>query len=440
MRTKPFSARHAPRAPAAGARGGPLEQQRPRHGPEACGDGRQQRERGGRARGAVVGARGPRRGCRRGGSEIEDLSHFQHLHRSLPSSGRNLLVPSISASWPPGFNAPPGLLRRRARVGWAEMSVRGALSILGVLAVLSAGLVGLVSRAPANVRRAEVAAGAREPDRGARFSAEQVRRAAAYNRPSYLAVALLALLRGGLLVALALGPWGRLVDALQGVKGGWAVRAVLAAWILVALAGVVTLPVTFVHGFVIEHAWGLSTQGVGGWATDRLRSLLVGGCTTAVAAVAFFGVVRWQPRTWWLWGWGAFTLLTALLVFIWPLVVAPLFNRFTPLDDPELREAVTDLARGAGVEVSAVLVADASRRTRTENAYVAGLGETRRLVLYDTLLEGQGRRETLWVVGHELGHEAERHVLKGVVLSAAGLLVGFGALAWLAARPGVWAW
>jgi STE24 endopeptidase len=320
------------------------------------------------------------------------------------------------------------------------MSVRGALSILGVLAVLSAGLVGLVSRAPANVRRAEVAAGAREPDRGARFSAEQVRRAAAYNRPSYLAVALLALLRGGLLVALALGPWGRLVDALQGVKGGWAVRAVLAAWILVALAGVVTLPVTFVHGFVIEHAWGLSTQGVGGWATDRLRSLLVGGCTTAVAAVAFFGVVRWQPRTWWLWGWGAFTLLTALLVFIWPLVVAPLFNRFTPLDDPELREAVTDLARGAGVEVSAVLVADASRRTRTENAYVAGLGETRRLVLYDTLLEGQGRRETLWVVGHELGHEAERHVLKGVVLSAAGLLVGFGALAWLAARPGVWAW
>jgi STE24 endopeptidase len=340
------------------------------------------------------------------------------------------------------------------------MSPRGAVLVVGALALLGAGLVALAARAPAALRTARPPADATDARRrgfgglgvldagpprergfgGADFSARQKRRAAAYNGPSYLAFGVATLLRVALLGVLARGPWRRLIDALAGLRGGWPARTVVAACVVALLASLVTLPLGYVRGYAIEHAWGLSTQDIGGWASDRLRSLMVGACTTVVAALVFFGVVRWQPRTWWLWGWAIFSLLSILFVLLWPVAVAPLFNRFTPLRDSGLSTAVTDLARRAGVDVDAVLVADASRRTIAQNAYMAGIGRTKRLVVYDTLLQAGGRRETLWVVGHELGHEAERHVLKGALLSSAGLFVGFAVLAWLAVRPWVWSW
>jgi STE24 endopeptidase len=320
------------------------------------------------------------------------------------------------------------------------MSARVALSVLGILALVSAALLGYLSRAPASLRRAEPPPGAVDPANGARFGELARQRSAAYNRASYAGFFIGAALRVAALVVLALGLWRRIVEALEVVPGGWPMHALLLACTVVVLLSVVTLPLAYVRGHVIEHAWGLSTQGLGGWLADRLRSLAVGCCTTGVAAVAFFGVVRWQPRTWWVWGWAAFTLLTILAVWLWPVVVAPLFNRFSPLGRGPLAAEVTGMAQRAGVDIDAVLVADASRRTRAQNAYVAGLGETKRVVLYDTLLDAGERRETLWIVGHELGHAASRHVVKGIALSAAGLLVGFGALAWLAARPGAWAW
>jgi STE24 endopeptidase len=320
------------------------------------------------------------------------------------------------------------------------MSARLTLVVLSVLAMASAALLGYLSRAPASLREAEPPPGAANPAHGASFSMLAVRRAAAYNEASYVGFVIGAVLRVAVLIVLALGLWRRIVGALEALPGGWPVHAALLASVVVLLMAAATWPLAYVRGFVIEHEWGLSTQEAGGWIIDRLRSLAVGCCTTAVAAVAFFAIVRWQPRTWWFWGWAAFTLLTILAVWLWPVVVAPLFNRFTPLQDVSLAEAVTGMARKAGVDIDSVLVVDASRRTRAQNAYVAGLGETRRLVLYDTLLNAGDRRETLWIVGHELGHAASRHVLKGVALSGAGLLAGFGALAWLAERPGAWAW
>jgi STE24 endopeptidase len=320
------------------------------------------------------------------------------------------------------------------------MSPRAALLVLGTLGLTSAGLLAYASRAPASLRLAVPPLGATNPDLGPGFDAEQTRRAAAYNRSSYVAFSCGTLVRIALLCVLALGPWQRLVHALERAPGGWAVRVVILACALVLLSALVTLPLAYVRGFVIEHAWGLSTQSLGAWAGDRVRSLAVGAATAAVAALVFFGVLRWQPRAWWLWAWGAFTLVSFLMVLLWPIIVAPLFNRFTALADPPLAEATTKLAQRAGVDVGAVLVADASRRTTAQNAYVAGLGGTKRLVLYDTLLNEHDGRATLWVVGHELGHARERHVLKGAAVSAVGLFAGLGALAWLGTRAGPWAW
>src|ERR671919_1980121 len=231
-----------------------------------------------------------------------------------------------------------------------------------------------------------------------------------------------------------------MVDWLQRAPGGWAVRAALFGALVSVVLAISAIPLGYVFGYVVQHAWGLSTQDLSEWLTDRARTTAISAGIAAIAAVVFFGVVRWQPRTWWLWGWAAFTLLTAAMSFLWPVLIAPLFNRFTPLPDGPLRTRVVTLGREAGVDVGEVYVIDASKRSSIENAYVAGLGSTKQMVLFDTLIEADDEDATAFVVAHELGHQVESHVLKNVGIASAGMLIGFGALAWLAGRPGVTSW
>jgi STE24 endopeptidase len=116
------------------------------------------------------------------------------------------------------------------------------------------------------------------------------------------------------------------------------------------------------------------------------------------------------------------------LSFVAPVLLEPLFNRFSPLADPELSESLRTLSRRAGVPVRDVLVADASRRTKKENAYVSGLGRTRRVVVYDTLLSRGGPREVRLVVAHELGHRRLRHVARGTALGVGAMAVAVAVL------------
>jgi STE24 endopeptidase len=356
---------------------------------------------------------------------LEGIAHCGYRH------GRS------SARAPEGTAA---TIARGSDYAGPPVTLGRAAGMLVCAALLAGALTALAARAPAELRRHSPERGAADPQLGATFTRRDVERGAAFNRSGYVAVVLSAVL--GLVVAavLARGPFGRMVDAVDKLPGGWATHALALGATVAVLGALVTLPCAYVQGFAVQHAWGLSTQSISGWAADRLRSAAVSAAIDAVAVAAFFGIVRWQPRAWWLWGWAAFAALNALLVFVWPVVVAPLFNRFTPLQDPQLERKIVTLARRAGVDVEDVLVADASRRSSAENAYVAGLGATKRLVLFDTLLRADDERQTLWVVGHELGHEIEGHVEKGVLLSAAGLGAGFLALAWLSGRGGLWAW
>ena len=320
------------------------------------------------------------------------------------------------------------------------MSVGRAVIVILLLAGAAGGILALVSRTPAEVRLAAPSPGSRDPALGARFTPQQIARHGGYRGPSYLSLGLSIALQVAVLVILARGPFSRLVGLLDGVPGGFLVASALAGAAVVAALTLAGLPLSFVRGYSIEQAWGLSTQSPGGWATDQLLALLIGMVTGAVGAVVFFAVVRWQPRTWWLWGWGAFTILSLLLAFVWPVVVAPLFNRFIPLEDRELAGRIKALAAAADVALGDVLVADASRRSTAENAYVAGFSKTKRMVLYDTLLRSGTERETLFVVAHELGHEAESHVMKNIALSSAGLFGGFSLLALLSSRGAWWSW
>lgn len=316
------------------------------------------------------------------------------------------------------------------------MSVVRALFVLLVLASVAAGLVGLVSRAPASVRDAEPDPAATDPSHGAEFTDAQIARHGAYRGPIYLSLALGVALQIATLVVVARGPFRALVGWLP---GPWYVQAALAGVLLGVLLWLVALPIAFVRGFAIQHAWDLSTQDFPGWMSDQGKGVAISMVLSAVAVTTFIGIQRWQPRWWWVVGWIAFSALTALLTFVFPILIAPLFNRFTPVDDA-LATRVRELAQRAGVSVDEVLVADASRRTTQENAYVAGLGATKRVVLDDTLLAAGNEAETMFVVAHELGHEAESHVVKFVGLSALGFGLGFGLLAWLGSFTGLWRW
>ena len=315
-----------------------------------------------------------------------------------------------------------------------------ALLLLAAIAVVAAFLVAFVARAPASVREADLGPEATDAELGSSFTDEQVARHGAYQGPGYLSIALSLLVQVAALVLLARIVVPRFYVRIADLPGGWLVKAVLVTVVVVAVMTVVALPVTYVRGFQMGHAWGLSTQSTGGWISDQLRGLLVTTVTSTVAAVAFLALVRAAPRSWWLWGWVVFSVLTIALAFLWPLVIAPLFNKFTPLEDGALRGRVVRLAEEAGVTLDDVLVADASRRTTAENAYVAGIGASKRMVVYDTLLTGGTEDETAYVVAHELGHEVHKHIWKFVALGSVSLLVGFAVLGWLAGRGSVWSW
>ncbi|MEV6973080.1 M48 family metalloprotease [Kitasatospora sp. NPDC093806] len=230
----------------------------------------------------------------------------------------------------------------------------------------------------------------------------------------------------GLALTLALGltPAGAgLVSAVGGWFGGSRTAEVLAgAAALVLLGQAAQLP--FGAGArSVRARFGLVTQGWAGWAVDALRGLALTLALALPTAAGLYALTAWSPDRWWLPAAAAAALLTAALSFLYPLLVEPVFNRFTSMEPGPLREALLGLAERDDVRVRDVLVADASRRTTALNAYVSGLGATRRIVAYDTLLSTAEPREVELVVAHELGHVKHRDVLTGTVLGAVGAAV-----------------
>jgi STE24 endopeptidase len=257
------------------------------------------------------------------------------------------------------------------------------------------------------------------------FSAKQLSRAEAYSSVQrHLGWASLAV-STGLALVLGLTPLGaRLTRRLP---GPWWLRALLATLALVLAGALVTLPFDLAGR---ENAldYGLTRQSLGGWARDDMVSLLIGWVFAAVLVLVVLGSVRVSPRRWPLLTAVAGAVLTVFGSWVYPVVVEPLFNHFTSLPQGELRTRIMALARTEHVPVSDVLVADASRRTTTLNAYVSGFGSTRRVVLYDNLVNDVPQRETLAVVAHELGHARNNDVLLGTALGAAGVVFGSGLL------------
>jgi len=231
------------------------------------------------------------------------------------------------------------------------------------------------------------------------FSASEIERARDYRRPQLALYGGVMLIQVGVLALLVARPPRRLQGPFRRpVLAAAATGAALSVTISLAV-----LPLKVI-GRQRARDYGLITQSWSGYARDTAVSWGIGGLIAGAGAGAGIGLARRSPRRWWLAGSGLVVAFGVATVYAGPVVLDPLFNTFKPLPAGEVRSDVLELARQAGVDVGEVYEIDASRRTTAANAYVTGLGHTKRVVLYDTLLENFSRDELRLVVAHELGH------------------------------------
>lgn len=194
--------------------------------------------------------------------------------------------------------------------------------------------------------------------------------------------------------------------------------------LLSALMFVVQLPLSFYVGYRREHAYGLSSQRLGKWAADELKGLSVGVVLGAAVLWVPYLLLAASPARWWLWT-GALALpFFALVLLVGPVFIAPLFNKFGPMRDKALEAEVLAVAAQAGVDGARVFEVEKSVDTKKVNAYVTGIGNTKRIVLWDTLLARLTPRQTRFVVGHELGHYVLGHVRLNILVSSALTIAG----------------
>jgi STE24 endopeptidase len=185
-----------------------------------------------------------------------------------------------------------------------------------------------------------------------------------------------------------------------------------------------------VYGFRLERRYKLSTQRLRGWFWDEVKGFLVGLLLGAIVVELLYFTIRQWPQNWWLLAWALFMVLFIVLAQLAPVVLFPIFYKFEPLENEELRRRLVVLSERAGTRVRGVYRWKLSEKTNKANAALTGLGVTRRIILADTLLDNYTEDEIEAVLAHELGHHVHRHILKSIFVQAAITFFGFWAANW----------
>ncbi len=232
----------------------------------------------------------------------------------------------------------------------------------------------------------------------------------------------------GFLVPLAWVATGwsaRLRTLAQRWTGGrWYPTVVVYFLLFAALGFLIDLPLAYYSDYVRPHAYDLSNQTLGKWLGDGFKGLAVGMAVSALFAWVPFWLLRRSPKRWWLWTAALSVPFVALMVLVTPIWIDPLFNEFGPMQDKALEADILSLAERAGISGGRVYEVDKSVDTEAVNAYVTGLGETKRIVLWDTILKKLSREQLLFVMAHEMGHFVLGHVLKTLVVVPLLVLAG----------------
>ena len=208
--------------------------------------------------------------------------------------------------------------------------------------------------------------------------------------------------------------------------------ALLAAFAVIG--GLLDLPFTLWQTFRLEERFGFNKVTFKLWLADALKGTLVGTLIGLPIAALILWIMAAAGTFWWAWAWAAWMGFNLLLMLVYPTFIAPLFNKFQPLDDITLKARVTALMQRCGFAAKGLFVMDGSRRSAHANAYFTGFGASKRVVFYDTLLRQLNAGEVEAVLAHELGHFKHRHIVKRMVMMFAMSLAGFALLGWLSGQ------
>ncbi|HVV73583.1 MAG TPA: M48 family metallopeptidase [Verrucomicrobiae bacterium] len=241
---------------------------------------------------------------------------------------------------------------------------------------------------------------------------------------TYDAIILLLVLFSGVL------PWA--FHAFVRALGSSAWAAALFLFLVGFVLSLPGLPVEWYAQFRLEQRFGFNTTTPKLWWLDRLKGLLLAAVLGYPLLVLILKLVQWTGQFWWLWAWAALFTFQLLMAVLAPLLIMPLFNKFTPLPEGSLRERLLRLAQKTRFRAKSIQVMDGSKRSRHSNAFFTGFGSLRKIVLFDTLIEQLAEAELEAVLAHEIGHYKEKHIPKMLGASAVGSLAGFYLVAWLA--------
>lgn len=225
---------------------------------------------------------------------------------------------------------------------------------------------------------------------------------------------------------LASGISARLRDFAERLTRFKALQVALYGIAYILLITLLTFPLSVYQGFFREHKYGLATQTFGPWLGEQVKGLGFGLIALPILLIVLYAVFRKAPRTWWVWATVVMVFFSLTVSFVFPVFIAPAFNKYTPLEDPAVREPILALAKANQIPVDKVFVVDASRQTTRVSANVAGFLGTTRIALNDNLLKQCTLPEIREVMGHEMGHYVLNHGLKLVMYGGILLMLGLG--------------
>ena len=269
------------------------------------------------------------------------------------------------------------------------------------------------------------------------ISLEQHQKAADYTSTK-LRISKIELIYGALLLlGWTLGGGLELIDTyVRSFEYGAITTGLAVIFGIMLISAIIDLPFTLYRTFKIEQRFGFNRM----TAVQFIKDMFMQTALTLVLAVPLIAAILWLMRDvldqstsslWWVYVWAALLSFGLLISWIFPTFIAPLFNKFMPLENSELRERITALMNRCGFASNGIFVMDGSKRSSHGNAYFTGLGKNKRIVFFDTLLETLDANEVEAVLAHELGHFKHHHVRKGLILNAVITLVGLAILAWL---------
>jgi STE24 endopeptidase len=235
-----------------------------------------------------------------------------------------------------------------------------------------------------------------------------------------------------------LGGFSWINQVAQATAGYMIVQGLVFGGILMLLSQFVSLPFSLYDTFVIEEKYGFNKTTPKTFVADLLKGLLL----AVLLGAPIFALVLWifsSVANAWLWAWGALSVIQLFILFIAPVAILPLFNKFTPLEEGELRSSIEKFAAAQKYTLSGIFKIDGSKRSTKSNAYFTGFGKTKRIALFDTLIENHSTEELVGVLAHEIGHCKRGHIKQGLVISLISSLLMFFILSLFISQPGLYA-